>query len=451
MYLYDFFQVVLPGSTGADIYSPQISSGIFFGRQGADEFRPAREDTFHWFVGGSGGDYYLPPSYGGNLTIVQDAVASSGDVYIDQAIGSDYLNGQIFLVDGRHLGEYNSWHNRAVLIPDWLDERNRFEKIVHYGQEMTFDQFINWKLTHANFAGAISMEEFLGVDTATANVIRQGIDEVYDVAAYLERGAPPPVAYLGPSDIQSAADGASMFAEVASDDTLAVPIWYADSQLAWTEWDGDSARVLGSSGRDFVYFEEGDLLARAEGGEGDDVYVVRYVPGALTGGDPRIIERDGEGNDTVWVSVSDYILPNGVENLVSMTENGVRMLANDGNNKFIGGPGDDQLFSGFGEDIVYGREGNDLIVGGDETDALFGAAGDDTFAWELGHVGDDDRIWDWDAGDRLDLRGLGGVVVTRNGADTQVWHDPNRDGVADAHIVTVIGVDRDLIEAAITL
>jgi Ca2+-binding RTX toxin-like protein len=290
----------------------------------------------------------------------------------------------------------------------------------------------------------------LGFSAQEAAEMRAQIEELYSTGRLAEdyiAGVSPPVTYFAPGDIDSADDGLAMFREVASDDAIALPRSIAHGHFTFV---GSSAR--GTDGRDLFYFEEGDRTLQVTGLDGDDVYVIRHLSAALTGGDPRIVEGDNGGNDTAWVSVNDYILSNGVENLVSMTENGVRMLANDGNNKFIGGPGDDQLFSGFGEDIVYGREGNDLIVGGDETDALFGAAGDDIFAWELSHVGDDDRIWDWNVGDRLDLRGLGGVLVTQNGADTQVWYDPNRDGVAEAHVVTIVGVvDRDLIEAAITL
>ncbi len=257
------------------------------------------------------------------------------------------------------------------------------------------------------------------------------------------------VAIRSVSGIHSAQDGLAMFREVASDDAIKEPMEDAHARLEFSPGGG---AALGGAERDLVWFtERNPELRSVEGRGGDDVYIVQWVPGPLTGGDPRIVEAENGGNDTVWVSQSDYILPNGVENLVSMTERGVRMLANDGDNKFIGGPGEDQLFSGFGDDIVYGREGNDLIVGGAGTDALFGGEGNDSFAWERSHVGDDDKIWDWNLGDRLDLRGLGGVTVTQDGADTQVWYDPNQDGIPDAHIVTVIGTVKADIEAAIML
>jgi aryl-phospho-beta-D-glucosidase BglC (GH1 family) len=150
------------------------------------------------------------------------------------------------------------------------------------------------------------------------------------------------VVYKTVSDITSPEDGVLMYREVASDDAIKLPREIAHQ--AW-HWSPDGSLADGTSGRDLAYLEEGSSIRAVNGGAGDDVYIVRYVPGRLTDGDPRIVEAAGEGDDTVWVSQSDYILANNVENLVSMTERGVRMLANDGGNKFIGGPGDDQLFS----------------------------------------------------------------------------------------------------------
>jgi Ca2+-binding RTX toxin-like protein len=211
--------------------------------------------------------------------------------------------------------------------------------------------------------------------------------------------------------------------------------------------------AVGTGGRDLFYFESDNSgVQQVYGGSGDDVYIVRYLPGQLTGGDPRIVESSGGGNDSVWVSQSDYILPNGVENLVSMTERGVRMLANDGDNKFIGGPGSDMLFSGYGDDIVYGREGDDLIVGGDGADVMFGCEGNDTFAWELSHIGVyDDRIMDWNDGDRIDLRGVTGygVIVWQGNQGAEVWLDVSGDGARDFLIATLIGVTSAQLQGAI--
>jgi Ca2+-binding RTX toxin-like protein len=215
----------------------------------------------------------------------------------------------------------------------------------------------------------------------------------------------PAITIHSGADIHSATDGATLFREVASDNALKESMELAHLRLGIAS---GATSGTGTSGRDLIYFTPSNpALAHVAGGGGDDVYVVQYLSGPLRDGDPRITEVASGGEDTVWVSENDYVLPNYVENLVSMTERGLRMLANDFANKFIGGPGDDQLFSGTNDDIVYGREGNDLIVGGTGNDTLFGAAGADTFAWERDHIGENDRIMDWEAGqDRIDLRAI---------------------------------------------
>ena len=126
-----------------------------------------------------------------------------------------------------------------------------------------------------------------------------------------------------------------------------------------------------------------------------------------------------------------------------MTERGLRMLANDFNNKFVGGPGNDQLFSGTGNDIVYGREGDDLIVGGAGDDVLFGGPGRDTFAWEPSHVGENDRIMDWQPGvDRIEVKGLltpnDQLAYVQTAAGVELWADFNRDSTNELKIVTVV-------------
>jgi Ca2+-binding RTX toxin-like protein len=279
---------------------------------------------------------------------------------------------------------------------------------------------------------------------------RDNTDLLIDVEAirFSDRQIPlalpdEPARYTSAAAITTPADGMPMFEETASDDRLAVPRPIAHSTLAFS--DGGGAAV-GTSGRDVFYVaEQTNELRHVEGREGDDLYIVSFLAGPLAAGDPRIIEVDGGGNDTVWVSMSDYVLPNGVESLASMTENSLRMLANDADNKLIGGPGDDRLFSGDGDDIVYGREGNDLIVGGRGADALFGLSGADTFAWEREHVGAGiDRIMDWEPGvDRIDLRGVtqappGGRITVADGADGAEIH--LLSGGSDQPVVTLVGI-----------
>lgn len=251
--------------------------------------------------------------------------------------------------------------------------------------------------------------------------------------------------YRTGADIHSAADGPLFAMEVGSDGVISYgALDPLEGMRAALSFSIDGGTAVGTGGRDLFYLTPRNTeLHSLYGGSGDDVYVVQYLAGPLRDGDPRISENPGGGEDTAWVSVNDYVLPNYVENIVSMTERGLRMLANDFDNKFIGGPGDDQLFSGTGNDIVYGREGDDLIVGGSGDDVLFGGPGRDTFAWEPSHFGANDRIMDWQPGvDRIDIRGLSPndqLALVQGASGVEIWADYNRDSTNDLKIVTVVG------------
>ena len=307
----------------------------------------------------------------------------------------------------------------------------------------------------ARYAGAFSAYAVTigsGTVTVTANSGSEGQDTLANVEflQFSDRRIDVRVDSTtidSPADIQSPDDGVTMYREVASDDAIARPREEAHAEFTFSD---GGATATGTDFRNLFYFEEDTENVTVAGRGGDDVYIIRSLPEELTGGDPRIVEEEGGGEDTAWVNVNDYILSNGVENIVSMTERGIRMLANDDDNKFVGNIGDDELYAGFGDDIVWGGEGNDRIVGGDGDDALFGREGNDIFAWELDHVGDGDVIWDWNDGDQIDLQGLGGGIVTeQDGDNVRVFHDEDNDGAADRLIVTVIGVTDPQIDPAI--
>lgn len=271
------------------------------------------------------------------------------------------------------------------------------------------------------------------------------------------------VVMLTGTDILRPSDGAEMFHDVASGDSIAIPRAQADALLTFS---ADGAVAAGHAGRDVIYLTEDRAGVHFEGMAGDDVYIVQWEPGSLSGADPRIVESADGGNDTVWIARSDYVLPDHVENMVTMTQGGVRMFGNDDHNKLIGGADDDQLYARLGDDILYGGGGDDVIVGGDGNDALFGGTGADTFAWEYDHVGDHDVIFDFHGyeGDILDFRAIAAqfdnaqfTVADANNAYSRsgyveyaVYLDREGDGAADFHIVTILGYGvRQDIETAI--
>ena len=114
------------------------------------------------------------------------------------------------------------------------------------------------------------------------------------------------------------------------------------------------------------------------------------------------------------------------------------LYGGDGNDGFFGGGGIDRIYGGAGVDKVHGDDGNDHIYGGQGSDILTGgrfkgkfSLGADTFHWERSDVFDGitklgfDRVTDFGAGDKIDLRGLGlnsraDIHVTDTSAGTVV-------------------------------
>ncbi len=117
------------------------------------------------------------------------------------------------------------------------------------------------------------------------------------------------------------------------------------------------------------------------GGLGNDTYVVDDVH-------DRVVEADGEGNDTVLASVT-FTLGSGIEGLTLTGSAAIDGFGNDLANKLVGNAAANHL---------YGGAGNDNLDGGAGADTLYGGTGDDTYVVD-------------DAGDRV-------VELAGEGTDT---------------------------------
>lgn len=87
------------------------------------------------------------------------------------------------------------------------------------------------------------------------------------------------------------------------------------------------------------------------GGGGDDTYFV-------DSGSDAVIERAGEGTDTVVTSTS-YVLDTHVENLVATGTAEIQLIGNSGDNVIIGNNSANSISSLGGADILEGRGGDD--------------------------------------------------------------------------------------------
>lgn len=106
------------------------------------------------------------------------------------------------------------------------------------------------------------------------------------------------------------------------------------------------------------------------GGTGDDMYVVDQA------GD-MVIERTGEGNDTV-LTLCDWTLGDNIERLELI---GLGDLSGTGNaldNDLVGNNADNHLVGGGGTDRLYGGQGDDYLVLDTSGDQAFEAAGEGT-------------------------------------------------------------------------
>lgn len=70
----------------------------------------------------------------------------------------------------------------------------------------------------------------------------------------------------------------------------------------------------------------------------------------------------------------------------------------------VGGGGDDLLIGNAVDNVLKGGAGNDVLMSGAGMDEMFGGAGDDIFAFNSDDLsGGNDKIRDYDAGDKIDL------------------------------------------------
>jgi Ca2+-binding RTX toxin-like protein len=91
------------------------------------------------------------------------------------------------------------------------------------------------------------------------------------------------------------------------------------------------------------------------GGKGDDIY---FVGNSLD----KVVEKAGEGTDTVKAWVDSYTLAANVENLIGMKSTGMALTGNGSANIIKGGAGHDTLTGAGGADKLWGGGGHDSFV-----------------------------------------------------------------------------------------
>ncbi|MBK9080694.1 MAG: endo alpha-1,4 polygalactosaminidase [Rhizobiales bacterium] len=178
-----------------------------------------------------------------------------------------------------------------------------------------------------------------------------------------------------------------------------------------------------------VGFNGPDGADRLDGGPGGDTMYGRGGDDAYVVDDPRdrVIERPGEGLDTVEASLT-YRMSANVENLVLMgvaTIGGVGndlandIKGNDGANALSGLGGADTIHGGLGADNLDGGAGDDFLYGEGDNDGFRAGAGADLF----------------DGGDGVD------AVNYSTGTSTVVYLDGSGANAAAAAGDTLVSIE----------
>ncbi len=134
--------------------------------------------------------------------------------------------------------------------------------------------------------------------------------------------------------------------------------------------------LLGGDGNDTL--DGGTGTDSLLGGAGDDTYLVELISDS-------IVERPGEGTDTVLTSIT-YTLSANIENLTLTGVTVINGTGNDSNNVITGNTRNNILSGLAGDDTLNGGSGNDTLLGGSGNDSMSGLTGNDIYV--VDSVGD---------------------------------------------------------------
>ena len=134
--------------------------------------------------------------------------------------------------------------------------------------------------------------------------------------------------------------------------------------------------LTGAAGNDVM--DGGKGLDIMVGGIGDDSYYVDNVGDSVT-------EALGEGTDTVYTSIDNWVAGANIEN-IKLLGNAHVATGNALNNSLAGGSGNDTLDGGLGDDTELGGDGNDVMVSAAGIDTLAGGSGDDRYVLKGGRA-----------------------------------------------------------------
>lgn len=159
------------------------------------------------------------------------------------------------------------------------------------------------------------------------------------------------------------------------------------------------SQLYGGDGNDLLFVRAyitgtGAIL---DGGAGNDNFSIIFSPESSGRANPTIIERAGEGIDTVTLLLETgsrtFVIPDNIENVFVTAYTGAgsavpevwTIIGNDLADNILGSRNAGFFYGRGGDDSIGGGEGNDTIDGGSGNDSLSGAGGNDSIVGGTGN------------------------------------------------------------------
>ena len=186
--------------------------------------------------------------------------------------------------------------------------------------------------------------------------------------------------------------------------------------------------IFGLGGDDLLFGDNGNDILK--GGAGDD-----YLWGG--NGTDTADYAEAAGGVTVSLALKGPQDTGGAGvDILSSVEDlrgsrlGDVLTGNDEANRIKGETGNDTIFGLGGDDFLFGDAGSDVLDGGEGRDTLAGGGGIDAFVFTSV---DNDLVKDWQAGETVDVSGLGaaGFTLIHSSGKTTARFDIDGDGQFD--------------------
>ncbi|MCL1135286.1 VCBS domain-containing protein, partial [Shewanella hafniensis] len=438
------FDTHAKGSISVDLSDPNALNILQealddMSRGGGTNYEDVFTTTANWFANGDaqnnsgatnlaffitdGKPTYYNADAGGNPK-VYDTWPNNNDRSLSQVIGTGYVFGQVYTVNGHVVIDENGNVFRVeedfysvsrspvgAMRPD-AQGNNQYYALSGNGSDTNTDTVTNSQAGFALLSG-------LGV-TVQAIGMGSNINEA-DLLPYDTDG-----------NVQTNIDADDLADAILGDQVNAIP---GSDRFDGGAGDdvifGDAIHFAGISGQGYAAIKA--YVADKLGiNEASDAQVHRYIS-----------EHTDEFDQSGTNDKAD-ILFGGAGNDI--------LFGQGGNDYLDGGAGKDTLYGGTGNDTLIGGAGNDTLIGGLGNDVLRGDGGADTFVWRYADADKGtDHIVDFNVNeDKLDLSDLlqGETANTLDeylsfrldNGSTVIDIDANKDGVIDQHIV-LDGVD----------